>query len=286
MENNFLSQTVRFLQKSDLKIYPIVYREYEVQINEEEVVFSGGGSILKDYFSKPHISDNLILQIIDIFSTLDAKIDIDFPNLQGKSFRYKYIHLPNSSDEEIILKECYRLFKLLRNAATHSMNSITISNDDIVAEYDFNHTNFHLKITSLGISYLFTYVLEPFNSNSLYTQNFFRAFNRELYDLLKQEVSTFSDDFGTELNSISSNLKLRRGVRNYIVNPSYEISNETSKLKITTPYIKHAIYEKDYGVDYFIKIPESNKYLIPDEVLNDQYEIKLTNLQDWKLDND
>lgn len=228
----------------------------------------------------------MILQIIVIFSTLDAKIDFNFPNLQGQSYRNKYLNLPHNTDKEIILRECYRIYKVLRNVAVHSMNSITVSNEKVVAQYNFNRTNYHLDISNEGVSYLFTYILESFNSNSQYTLNHDKALTRDLYDLIRQGINSFEDEFGIDLEPISNRLKIRSGIRNYIVNASFEINEKKNTLKIITPYIKSEIYEKEYGVDYLIQLPNTTLYLIPDAVLNGHFEIELTKIDDWRLNHD
>lgn len=283
MDTNFLTQTVQFLKQSDLELFPINYRPYEYIRDSEGKLTLSGDMQLSEYINTPHISNNLILQIIVIFSTLDAKIDMEHTDLQGLTFRNKYMNLPNSSDDEIILKECYRIFKLIRNAATHSMSSISTLNNDIIADYHFNDTHFYLKITKKGMSWLFTYIIELFNSKTTYTSNHSIAFRRELYELLKNEISAFSDDFGNELTPISNDLKLRRVVRYRIKGSPFEISSD--KLKIKKPYKLDETYEKVYGVDYLIE-SEHESYLIPGEVLSDEYDIKITDAQNWILEHE
>lgn len=281
MDTNFLNQTVKFIKQSDLILYPTVYRPYEYIKNDDGQLILSGNLYAEDYINRPRLSNNLILQIIVIFSALDAKIDKDYPALQGQTFRNKYRNLPNSSDDEIILKECFRIFKLLRNAATHSMNSISIIDEDIIADYYFNDTHYNLKITKVGISWLFTYIIELFDSRTSPTLNHSIALKRELFELLKNEISAFSDDFGNGLNPISSDLKLRRIVRYLIKGSPFEINSD--KLKIKKPYKFIETYEKDYGADYLIQVSDNETYLIPGEVLSNDYDIKLADAQNWKL---
>lgn len=283
MINNFLTETIRFLKQSDLRLYPTECRNVVLKRVEDKVIKNVKLSMTDSFYSKPRISTNFILQVIVIFSTLDAKIDLEFPELHGQSFKYKYEHLPSELDDEIIFKECFRIFKLLRNAATHSMNSISVSDENIFARYNFRETDFKLQITQKGISLLFTYILELFSSDTLYTNNHYKAFNRELFDLIKQEIFVITDEFGNELKSISNNIKLKRWVRYYIENPSFELENERKNLKIKTPYELSNDYEKEYGVDYLIKISEDDTYLVPGEVLNEQYEIELSYILEWKI---
>jgi hypothetical protein len=285
MNNNFLTETVRFLNQSDLRLYPTDIRKVELKYEEDKVLKMIKMSFSDTLYSKPQISNNFILQVIVIFSTLDAKIDLEYPELQGQSFKYKYENLPCEIDEEIILKECFRIFKLLRNAATHSMNSISVSNGNIIAHYNFRDTAFNLQMTQKGISLLFTYILELFSSKTIYSNNHYKAFNRELFDLIKKEISVLSDEFGCELKSISNSLKLKRWLRYYIENPTFDLNNETNKLKIYDPYVLSEDYEKEYGVDYLINISDGVTYLIPGELLNDQYEIEFSQITDWEITN-
>lgn len=283
MNNNFLTQSVRFLQQSDLRLYPLECREVELTFEDDKILKNLNISLSDVYSNRPQISDNFILQVIVIFSTLDARIDMVFPELQGHTFKYKYENLPFDTDEDIIFKECFRIFKLLRNTATHSMNSISVTEEKIIARYDFRDTNFNLEMTPFGISLLFTYILELFSSKPKYSTNHYKAFNLEIFDLIKKEISVITDEFGSELKPISDNLRLKRWVRYYIKNPSFEIINETNKLKITTPYELTSDYEKEYRVDYLIKTSEDATYLIPEELLNDQCEIELSYITEWKI---
>ena len=205
-----------------------------------------------------------------------------YPELQGQTFKFKYENLPQGSDEEIILRESYRIFKILRNAATHSMDSITIINDRIMAQYNFRNTCFELSITQTGLSFLFTYIIELFTTNNIYTQNHIKAFNCELFNLLKNEISSVKDEFGEGIFPISNTLRLKRWVRYYIENPSFEIKEE-HLLKITSPYELKSEFEKEYGVDYLVKLNKNDLYLIPGEVLNNNYELEISGLSYWKL---
>ncbi|MEX3625359.1 hypothetical protein [Viridibacillus arvi] len=283
MNQDFLTETVRFLKHSDLNLYPLEYRKVELTFEDDKIIKNIHLELSEVYSNKPQISNNLILQVIVIFSTLDAKIDLKFPELQGQTFKYKYDHLPCESDEDIIFKECFRVFKLLRNAATHSMTSITVTNEKILVQYNFRGTNFYLDITQMGMSLLFTYILESFSPDNRYTNNHRKAFNRELFDRINAEIPGITDEFGTGLNQISEEFRLKKSVRYYLKNPSFILLNESNKLRITTPYELKSEYEQGYSVDYLINMSEDATYLVPSEMLNEQYEITISNIIDWKI---
>ncbi|EKU42043.1 hypothetical protein C518_2997 [Lysinibacillus fusiformis ZB2] len=283
MNNNFLTETVRFLKKSDIRLYPLETRNVKLEFENGKITKNVSMSISDAFMSAPQISNNFVLQIIVVFSTLDAKIDLLYPNLQGNSFKYKYERLPSSSDEDIILREIYRIFKILRNAATHSMDSIDISNNTINAQYVFKGTNFKLQITQMGLSLLFTYIMNLFTVDEKYSQNHNSAFNRELFDLIKQEILVIEDEFGLFLTTISENLRLKRWVRYYINNPLFDYIEQQQVLKITSPYLLESEFEKEYGADYLVKLSQNEIYLVPGELLNDQFEIEITKLLNWKL---
>lgn len=278
MINNFVRQTIELLKRSDIIVRPTEIRpvefNYEENINSKTIHLS-----VHDYFGGADLANNFILQIMIMFSILDAYVDLKHPLLQGKSYRKKYKALPQNTDDEIILKEVFRLFKVLRNASVHSMSSISLANDSVVVSFQHLETNYSLEITKKGVNLLFTYVLDVLRPIKELTPYHLEGLNRKIYDQIINEINTFTDDFGTGLQNISNELRLKRIVRYYVKNPKYLIQN--NKIQITSIYELESIVKDYYGVDYFIEI-NFDKYLIPEEVLMD-YRVPVNELERWVL---
>lgn len=75
--------------------------------------------------NKPYIISNLI-----IFSLFDGYLDIENDALVGLSFKGKYDKSNHSSDIEIMIKETYRILRLIRNEVVHNVTGIIIKSID------------------------------------------------------------------------------------------------------------------------------------------------------------
>ncbi|BFI99936.1 MAG: hypothetical protein PME_23720 [Priestia megaterium] len=271
----FIRQTIDLLKKSDIQfqrteIMPItlIHETGVKQINIQSKVS----------YSNVNLSDNLILQVMIMFTLLDAVIDSKYPNLEGKSFRSKYRNLPCDNDEELIFKEIYRLMKIFRNASVHSISAINFTGESVVIDYEYNNSVFKLEITKSGIGLLFAYILDSFESRNDLTDNHILAFRRSLYDHLISEIKEFSDDFKTNLQLIPSNqLRLKRSVRYQVRNPTYIIKGK-DLIEITSPYLSD---QPNRGVDYLVEF-KGKKALIPDEILKNN-QLSYRELNNWLI---
>ncbi|MFJ7557571.1 hypothetical protein ACIQXZ_27690 [Bacillus thuringiensis] len=230
-----------------------------------------------DSYGGARLSDNFILQTMMMFTVLDAAIDIRYPYLQGESYRNKYQSLPNSTDDEIILREIFRVFKLFRNASVHSMSSINYDSDKISVSYTYRQTSYNIEISKYGFELLFTYILDILNPLEKFTSHHHTSLNRKIYDEIKREIITFNDEFRAGLLDISNQIRLKRVVRYYIENPKY--LKVDGNIQITSIYELQPMIEDHYGVDYLIEL-DSLQYLIPAEVLNNN-QISTDEMQQW-----
>ncbi|MGV3267570.1 hypothetical protein [Cytobacillus pseudoceanisediminis] len=280
MIDKFIRQTIGLLKKSDIVVRPTVIRP--VELNHQDNSSPTVHMSLHDSYGGAMLEDNFILQIMIMFSVMDALIDRKYPDLGGESFHKKYREMPDGTDEQIMFKEIYRILKVLRNASVHSMNSVSLeANHSIVASYTHKGTEFSLNISKNGMELIYTFIFNLINPPmTKLTNNHILGIQRTLFDHIKANITTFSDEFGTDLGEISGELRLKRIVRYYVQNPMFVKSNDS--IKITTEYKLQSDFEIHYGVDYQIQIDDKTAVL-PSEVLIGN-EIPLNNLEIWYKD--
>lgn len=275
MINQFINQTFSLLKKSDMRFFPTetVPLKFNHEDKDKTVHIQ---MVVSDTYGGASISSNCILQISIMFSVMDALVDNKYPDLVGQSFKSKYKGLPNGTDDEIMFREVYRLLKTLRNAAVHSMNTISIKEDEsITASYTHNGTVFSLDISQLGMNYIYTFIYNYITPQpEELTSNHIKAIQRTIYDSIKQRINSFSDDIGTNLKDISNDLRLGSSRRYIVENPLYEVSPNVIRIQ--------SIYEDGhFPADYLIEHDEK-KALIPSEVLRNQ-EIDVKDIPIWYL---
>lgn len=281
MINTFIKQTIELLKQSDLSIRLTEIRPVEFSFDQDDThtVYL----YARDNFSTVSLQDNFILQVMIMFSVLDALIDSKYPNLEGQSFYFKYKNLPDNTEEEIMNKEVYRIFKLLRNASIHSMSSVQFSKTNTVhISYNFKSTNYLFEINKQGIELLYTFVFENLRPLNEVTVNHRIGIKRKLYDELLLHITNIQDEFGNMIMPISNNtLRIKRVVRYLVKNPKFILSGNDI-LKIQSEYRLNTLVEPYYGVDYLVNL-NGKTYLIPQEVMTNN-QLHLSNLNDWTKD--
>lgn len=233
------------------------------------------------YMNSVSISNNILLESMIFFSLLDAKIDALYPELEGKSFRKRCIALPKNNDDEIIVRELFRVLKVLRNATIHSRNSIELIDGEIKCSYTNQRTHFELRVTRLGLELIYSLILKMLSSQ--YKKDAYQmGIRRTYYDAIQNEIKKFQDDIddNTTLSSLSNGLRLKRIVRYRVTDSKYCISN--AFLTITKPYVVEEFVKNHYGCDYEFSF-NGKGYLVPEECLNDEYSIEITQLSEWEV---
>jgi hypothetical protein len=263
----FINQTISMLEKSDIRIHQPNILKVVSEDEKKHTVFLEVSDVL---YGRSNLSENLLLQLMIFFGILDAKIDSIHPDLENSSFEGKYSRLPESNDHEQIIKQLFRILKLLRNVAVHKKDSVSIENDTIICKSG----NKELVISKLGLELIYSVILmllKPLGQN----EEYFLGILRQYYDDIKNAVSSFKDAAGEVLLELSNGIRLKRGVRYQVENPVYE--KDDSYLTISNPY--NPGYE-GYGVDYFI---DSGSFVLPGEALNSENKISIADLQTWKV---
>ncbi|GIP20660.1 hypothetical protein [Paenibacillus sp. J22TS3] len=263
----FIKQTISMLEKSDIRIHQPDFRKVVFEDEKKHTVFIEVSDVL---YGRSNLSDNLILQLMIFFGILDAKIDSLYPELENDKFEAKFSRLPESNDQELILKQLFRILKLFRNVAVHKRDAVSIENNTITCNSGIKK----LVISKLGLELIYSVIfmlLNPLDKN----EEYFIGILRQYYDDIKGAVFSFKDAAGEGLPELSNGIRLKWSVRYQVDNPSYEV--DENYLTIKNPY--DTGYEW-YGVDYFI---DGGSFVLPGEALNSDNQISISDLQAWKI---
>lgn len=279
MINIFLKNTIDMLYRSDIRVHIPSFNKLELNVEKRTLFLE-----IEEFANQTRLEENLIFCSMIFFTLIDTKIDIEYPYLEGDSFRRKYLKLPGTNDEEIIIREIYRILKIIRNATIHSRNSIELKDDNNII-IDYTHrvrkreTKFHLSITKYGLELIYTLIILYLDDNN-YCYAHKLGLLRTIYDDILLNTSKVSDDFGEQnLSRLSNGIRLKRNVRYLITNPDYII--DASKRILIINRIKF----QDYPVDYIIH-NENNSYIIPDDILNKKGILEVDEMDKWNLEGD
>ena len=263
MINNFIKQTIDMLFKSDIKIHIPSFNKVELN-GEKRTLFLE----VKEFVNQTKLEDNLIFCSMIFFTLIDTYIDIQYPYLEGDSFRKKYLKLPSTNDKEIIIREIYRILKIIRNATIHSRNSIELKDgNNLVVGYirgiNNKSTYFELSISKFGLELIYTLILLYLDQGK-YCDAHQLGLLRTIYDDILSNISKISDDIDNKnLINLSSRIRLNRIQRYVILNPDYIIDSDKGIIEI------HKSKFQDDAIDYIIQY-EDNRYIIPDEILSEK----------------
>lgn len=278
MKNRFLKYNKEILSKSNL------YLDFtEDEENEEIKIVDGKKKLyttkflnLSDSFSgrKIELNEAPILANICIFGLFDTYIDTKYPKAEGETFRKKLDIISADSNTGIIEKNFFRIFKVIRNAMTHSMDSIQIKDHSTEISYTFKGTKYYMYISDNALIMLYTAVLMLIENTI--EDNRGKVFKEGLlayyYD---QIISTLIiEDDVKDIEELPRNvIRLNPKNRALITNPQYSIKDSYIR-------IENAAFEKSYSRD-FVVMYQNEKYIIPSEVLSDSI-ISIDDLQKWK----
>lgn len=269
MNNEFLEQTLKILKYTDLSVHFPEFVEVTMEGDKRRMSMA-----LEGTSGGLHIKDNFVLQAMIFFGLIDAHIDLHNPELEGEHFADKYKKLSAANDSGIMIKEIYRLLRILRNAAIHSRTAISIDKKNI--ESTTKDSNLHLSIAGLELIYTFILLLiQESNSSDEHKTSLLRTY----YDDIRQDIILLQDKFGNHFADISTGPRLKRVVRYRVQNPVFQVDSDTQSLCIK----KHALKEheaKHADYDYIVNINNSS-FLIPNEILDESGKIGLKDIKKW-----
>lgn len=210
------------------------------------------------------------------FMLIDSIIDKKNPSLVGSDYTKKYREMTTDNQVSCILKECFRIIRLIRNAIIHDTNSITkkyVDEKIIIKDLDGQekeHTSqrveYHihmvnkkrpesLVVRSECFEYLRYIVWLSAQSNDLSGYSLLMLTNA--YYRLCNSIISLNDIFGSELTSYHPNVIIKSFDRRVVLNA--KIIEVEKNLKL-----KRKEYPPYYFVDYYYANSDG-RYLIPFE---------------------
>lgn len=273
MKPSFLLQTTTFLANSDIEFdFP---KRGVIALNPDgtHTFFYRTG----DFNHHPSIKNNELMSLLLFFALFDAFVDNIDSSLEGLSFKKKYVSLPSTTDRDIIIKELFRFLRVLRNAMVHNPSGIDFTvNSCIVNRYSFRKYSYESEISKAGLVLIYSLIVLLIDSHDRlneYTMSILRSY----FDDILEEIHIFNDDFGNGLGSIGNGRRLKRKIRNRIVNAT-SIKNDTINIiRYQTTKEQQPFSSADYIFDY-----NKKKYLIPDEILSSTSSIQLSDIKSWE----
>jgi hypothetical protein len=275
MQNVFVNHTLAFFERSDLRMrFPEIR---PICINATGGLYSEMSACC--YLSINSIQDNQLLALMVAFSLLDVLVDIHNPHLVGQSFKYKYNDLPDNSDMDIVFREIYRLFKVLRNATIHAKDSILITETCVNIDYFFNNTHFHVNCGRDTLALLYTLVMlyaELQNHFNKHSEGILRSY----YDVILSGIKAFSDEFGDALAPLDpAGLRLKR-VRYVMHDASYITAKDGQSIIISKRPATRDEHQTWHSTDYVLK-HTGEIYVVPEEIIDPSGVIALNKLSGW-----
>jgi hypothetical protein len=208
----------------------------------------------------------------------------------GMSFKKRYLNLPHLTNQNIVEKECFRLMRVIRNGFVHNISAIQATNDLFHFNYiDQGGNKFNLDISSDKLQLLYSIILilvrgEYEIATEGHLENVICMFYSELKNFVDVKGNFIDDgDMGNgainsfKLLPISSYIHLNTCMRYLGENPNYDIDGD----RITIKSIYNTVGNQ-YSVDYCVRY-NKKEYAIPQEVLDLNNSVFLSNLSIWEL---
>ncbi len=276
MDQQCIDSIIRVITRSnmsDLDLVPVEIRPVRYEIGKDGKETTRYNIELSDCFGmKAQLSEAWVASNLLLFTTFDGVLENLYLLTEGASFKNHYNGLPESTDFEVMTKNCYRVLKIIRNAIQHNLSSVHYHQGNIQLNYHHKNAPFSLQITHNGIRWLYTYIINfitnhIYGTNRLYnTRGYYEGLMRDIYSRFASEISGLSDDLGTKLLPVSNGLRLRATVRHPIENPKLIAENNDS---VTFYHLESNSTDDEndphyqYSTDYIF-----GDYILPQEIGN------------------
>lgn len=271
-----LSYMLDFLYQ--LKNHPDIISYKKVELSNDYGASLGDfRPIMLSIGCDSRMTANRVVMDLCLFMLLDALIDRDNPDLVGEDFITKYKKLNDDKECSLIKKECFRLFRLIRNAVVHDNEGVRFEGEYKKVGEDKMGLEFYedtrkmivnlrskrkdetLELYLLGKEYLnFIIWFLVFEQNP---EGYSLLILKSAYRKLLKNITFISDRMGDSINdytSVSSEVVLKGFNRFIFFNAIIKDVNGIVRVKV-----------KDYYspcCDYYWEL-NSDVYLIPLEAL-------------------
>ena len=281
MDSKMIASIVKLIKQSDmsdLNLISVEERPITVEIDEQ------GRETHKTYLSlsdcigrsRAELSEAWVAGNLMLFTVYDGYLENKYRLTEGASFRNHYDNLPQSSNIEIIEKDCYRILKLIRNAIQHNLSSVEFNNGAYSVTYTFKNINFNLQISCRAMRFLYSLVLSLINDNidgickKHRTDGHYEGIINSMYAEVRAGIEQLTDDITGNLIGKFHALRcyddkhLRMCVRYPVENPT--IVSETENA-VVFKHIENNGTDDENDVGYHYSIDYVYKdYLLPQEL--------------------
>lgn len=222
------------------------------------------------------IEQNPQMKFMMLFALLDFHVDATYPDMEGKGYRKKYENLPAHGDFNLILRQLFRVAKVIRNALVHNPSSFIIAGGHIKVDYGRGKNHFFLKMSMKSFTDFQTAII-MYIKGDLGKGNYFLGIMRSIYENILAGIMDFNDEFGSALEHLSSGIRMKPCMRQVVLHPAYETREDALRFAIAECQIP--LWG---GMDLYI-VHEGEEFLIPREALNKDLTIAKRDLIDnWK----
>lgn len=272
---DFINDTLSFLQDVGVQSEFISFSEIELYKN------GTSNQIIKALLisgSNVNIESNPQAKCLLIFALFDCWIDSNFNDLEGDSYRKKYEKIPSDSENNLIIKEVFRLLKVLRNTVVHNPSQFIFDDGFLVINYEFKKTDYKLTIPESMLNSLYTMIILCIKEGN--KNEYFWGVVRSAYLDIFNSIQDFSDDFETPLYCEVNGLKIRPYIRYRVKYAEIARYDGYFEITISPTHSKHL--QSDRGVDFYLDI-DGQKYLVPKEGLTNGCVLQERDLHRWRI---
>jgi len=217
------------------------------------------------------IESNQSMKFMMLFSVLDFFVDTKYPELEGKTFSQKYRSLPTDNDYDLMLRELFRVAKVIRNALVHNPSSFKFNNGFLNISYNFRNTEYRVKIKGDSLSFFYTSLI-MYTRGDLGNGCYFIGIMRSIYKNIVSGIDCFSDEFGCSIHSPSSGIEIKPYVREMLIRPECMLKDGNIE------FICDRRETPDYqGTDMYLEL-DGHEILVPMEALDSNLAISKSEL--------
>ncbi|MBZ3680464.1 MULTISPECIES: hypothetical protein [Providencia] len=154
MRNNKKDRAISYIHRYSKYVDIFFFRGYRLENSDDKLGCSFDFHVPFLFENQYNVQFNNEDMLEKSFSFLDCLIDERNPNLIGKSFAKKIKGMTVSNHIDLIIKECFRILRIFRNASEHEGKK-TIQDGTMNIEINFNEYKETLTYNNNTLSYLF-----------------------------------------------------------------------------------------------------------------------------------
>lgn len=269
----FISHTLMMLKDAGMSIkYPkICYITLDENGNSKMYIES---NLIQG--KRVNVEQNQQMKFLMLFTLLDFHVDASYPELEGKGYREKCESLPTQGDYNLILRQLFRVAKVIRNALVHNQSSFVISEGEISVNYCRGKYHFCLNMSWEEFQDFQTAIV-MYVRGDMGKGSYFMGIMRAMYASILEGITQFNDEFGSALEQPTAGIKMKRHARKIVMHPPYETCDDA--LRFPNAVCETLEWE---GLDLYI-VRNDKEFLVPREALDENLSITEHDLiADWK----